>query len=457
MKMNTNNELKHLPKGVVLLCILTLFSDCFVFAQNFEPSDKRILFEFEDVIAPIKSFLAKSNQQLMFSIIITISVGIFGIISSTLIKIGKSWSSNFAMGLGVVVSTLTVLHNTLFESDYREYRKAVVITEEVLLNIDETSKQLKHCVDYQDSLEAVNDIEKNLKRFYKTKASFVEASDPSVAFLELSEPSNTNNLRASVYSALPLVFQDTLEVPNWVNVSPSTKNYLYFVGKASDSKLSIAKELARETALEISLYYWREKFYSSKDAIDIERLSQYLVESAEIEKTYFNFSENDKVFNYYVLTKFDKELISAYLKLFSIVNQTKIPSSIQQKIDNSEAPEIEEINQRYYRNRLDVRNSATIYARETLNLSPEAERQYKTGRNHRIKQEYEKAINILNQVISESPSYYLGWLDLALAYDGNKQWEHAEEAYIKSAELDSLHNSSHHDASVYNSYGFFPV
>jgi len=66
---------------------------------------------------------------------------------------------------------------------------------------------------------------------------------------------------------------------------------------------------------------------------------------------------------------------------------------------------------------------------------------------------YDEAIHIFKQAIEENPTFYLGWYNLALAYDDLKDFSRAKQAYEKAAELEP--QQPMRDASFYNSYGYF--
>lgn len=78
---------------------------------------------------------------------------------------------------------------------------------------------------------------------------------------------------------------------------------------------------------------------------------------------------------------------------------------------------------------------------------------YKLGRILRKSGRNKAAATILEQVVEKQPQFYLGWFNLALAYEGMDNMEKAKRAFDKAIEISTEKNLE--DANLYNAYGMF--
>lgn len=114
---------------------------------------------------------------------------------------------------------------------------------------------------------------------------------------------------------------------------------------------------------------------------------------------------------------------------------------------------------KYYKKQtVQERTPAMLMVKQVATASPQeipadVMTKYKLGRILRKSGRNTTAANILEQVVEKQPQFYLGWFNLALAYDGMEDIENAAKAFDRAIELATEKKLD--DARLYNAYGMF--
>ena len=177
----------------------------------------------------------KIERRIVISIALTI--GIFGVISVAVQKFEHKAFKGVTVVLGIVISSLTVVDNTLYQSDHVELGGRIHHAEMILKKIDIL--------------------------FLRAKST-VNKEEKSVLFEQLIQlVGELQSIGKVVTPYAMLTFIPTLyagkknEVPNWTMSPPKEKGYVYFVGIGISDSLRMAQEIARIDAMSniISMIY----------------------------------------------------------------------------------------------------------------------------------------------------------------------------------------------------------
>jgi Flp pilus assembly protein TadD len=254
-----------------------------------------------------------------------------------------------------------------------------------------------------------------------------------------------------VTSAHAQSLQDLHQDPEWIEKQPMDQINFYFLGVSENSSLENAKKLSHQNAIDEAAKYLYSEFKSRQQqepvSININKLTEYLIKSAKINNSHWRYDSGDSLYIYYTLLSLNKRFAQTDIKLFAVQERIEVPKALSTALESAEGPTQEN----FARINKDYRSILTA---SKDSLSVEQYDKFAAGQRLRKNGEYEKAVELLNEVVKNNPSYYLGWYNLALAYDdGLKDFEKANQAYKKATELEP-HQPTRHP-SLYNNYGYF--
>ena len=200
--------------------------------------------------------------------------------------------------------------------------------------------------------------------------------------------------------------------------------------------------------MESAKSFMLEKFSGdTQGKIDPDKLAKFLSSYAKTFSSYIKIDALDKLYRYYCLIVISKNTLKTSAELFSIENNVAIPNELLESIDASK------------RERNDYTAKQTkLYEQQEdqvkKQLSDTAYLNYLKARQLRKEEKkYPEAISLLEPIVQEMPDFYLGWYNLALAYDSSNDINKAKEIYQKAITLETKLKAR--DASIYNSYGHF--
>jgi Flp pilus assembly protein TadD len=174
--------------------------------------------------------------------------------------------------------------------------------------------------------------------------------------------------------------------------------------------------------------------------------AQYLLEGARIADSYIAYDKGHATYRAYALLALGKKLASTDLQLFAAKNNVPVSAVQAQALQTASRKPDDYLAQR-----------AQVYTAENnkaqATLQPAQYDQYTRARMLRQQGKGEQAIPHLKEVVRQNPDFYLGWYNLALAYDDRDDFANGKAAYEKAIELEK--KSALRDASLYNSYGYF--
>lgn len=374
------------------------------------------------------------ERKANIALFLIILVGSLGLVAGALQAVKKQWSKSATAVIALSISLITFINQTMNEADHREFRK---IARKGQANL---SLIRSYALQYENATEENRDflfekIRALLKEIYQLEENLKKSQMASLQFVPALYA------QASFQKERP---------PQWIYRPPVEKNSIYFVGLGESSDLKKSKEYSFQDAVDKAVDYFVFQFEKNMNQqnqnFDLELLSQYLVESAREQATYFEMNKTKNLYRYYTLLKFNKEFARVDLELFALKRQLKIPGEINEAIRKSQPTR-----DSYFEQRNTVYNNILEESRESLpvkdyELFLEARQLRKNG-------QYNKAIETLKGIVERYPEFYFGWYNLGLAYDAVDNFDAARHAYEKAVQLEPV--LSVRDASIYNTYGYF--
>jgi len=375
----------------------------------------------------------ESNANLL--IFLTIVVGVLGVVTGVLQKFDKNWCKGAVITAGAIISLITVVNNTVFESDHRTLRGKATQAKHLIQDIRILMAQDINQNSEEDRQAWLGEIREKLSMISDLTSEIYAAN------LKI-------NLVATAYAQSP---QDMHQDPEWIEKLPEDRINFYFLGVGENASLDKAKQLSHQNAIDEAAKYLASEFKRRQReepvSININKLTKFLTKSAKIKDSHWHYDSDDSLYSYFTLLSLNKRFAQTDIKLFAVQERIEVPKALSYALESAEGPTQENfsrINKDY----------KSILTASKDSLSGEQYSKFVAGQRLRKKGEYEKAVQLLNEVVENNPSYYLGWYNLALAYDdGLKDFEKANQAYKKAAELESLQPSRH--PSLYNNYGYF--
>jgi len=341
--------------------------------------------------------------------------------------------------LGATVSVLTGIGNVYLDFDHRQYRSlasqgrhalAEARARKAELAFVEASDKAGRELILQDIRKAANRVLEMPDRF-KEKALASNDAPGEGFFVRVAHAQGAAG-----------------RAPDWITKPPRDDNNLYFVGYSDAREYAEARRLSSERAFEEAQTFLINEFEKAgqKSAANKESIAKYLTESARVVTTYSTFDEKRRVHFAYTLLSMSKKIAASDLKAYAAKTGTPPVPEIGRSIQTAVRTERD-----YLANRVQVYFNQANKAQRAL--TDQQYKEYEDARNLRRAGKPAEAAARLKALVSAQPDFYLGWYNLALAYDDARNIDAARQAYERAVALERQQNVG--DASLYNSYGFF--
>jgi hypothetical protein len=220
-------------------------------------------------------------------ILLTVMVGVFGVATGALQKYdNKTWCKVTTIGLGLAISTITVITQVVFPVDHRLLRQTVVEGRSLMTDIKWAMAQFEHTPppEHQALYDEIFDKLKKLStleaRIYRTAALPLEAV-------------------ATAYA------QTT--APAWVDTPPRSKIHLYFVGIGESRSLGQAKARSYEETTARAARYLRDHAKKPEE-MSPEGLRAYVQKAGTVAQTSFTYDPTTQTYRYYTLFRLSRAL-----------------------------------------------------------------------------------------------------------------------------------------------------
>jgi tetratricopeptide (TPR) repeat protein len=363
-----------------------------------------------------------------FLLLLSIVAIVFGLVTAVL-QIFKNRYCKIASGiLAALISAVVTIDTTVYSVDHQTLRSKAAEAHILIDEIDYLFALDSPDLPSPDRAEIFRDIQAKLGQISKLAVGVW--TGVSIDLIPKAYASNG------------------VRTPEWVKRPPEDKSSLFFVGLAESTSFRKAKEFSFQNGISKAVDYLTLQFERRQEAnprpLDVDALSQYLVESVETAQTHTAYDKESKIYRYYTLLRLDRQFAEVDLWLFAAENKVEVPQEFQQVVKTPE-----QSYPQYYQFQIDECEEFFSVAQKAL--QPEQYEQFIEGRQLRMGMRYEEAIPLLVEVTQTFPDFYHGWYNLALAYDGVDNFEAAEEAYRRAIELNR--QMDERDASLYTAYG----
>ncbi len=366
-------------------------------------------------------------------ILLTIIVGVLGVLTGVLQPFNRPWTKIVTASIGAVVSVITIVNAAVFEADHRTFQSKARHVRQLIGDLRIVLESGYRRDSEEDRRVWLGEMREKLKQIADLESQIGARSS---AFHPGLRP--------------PAAFAAQAEQPAWVTKPPVDAVNLYFVGAGEGASLAAAKEDSRTNGLDRAVDYLTHTFarpeVGSSGALDVESLSQYLVKYLDVDSTYYAYDSGRRSYRYFTLFKLNRRFAETSIGLFAARERVKVPDRLTAAIQTSKGAD-----DPYYQRRSEQYAEAMAAARGAL--PPDAYGRFLRARELRKTGRPRDAVPILNELTAAYPEFFLGWYNLALAYDDLNQLAPATRAYQKAIELEPQQPGR--DASLYNSYGFF--
>ena len=245
--------------------------------------------------------------------------------------------------------------------------------------------------------------------------------------------------------------------PSWMSDPPGYKGSLYFVGISKSRSLLRAKDYSYKDAAGEAVdhlvleFARRSRMLKSRYyEFDIEMFTQHLVDGSEVLDTYYSFDREAGLYHYFTLLAVDKRLAIRRARLFELKSQKRALPSVTFPPRIREL-EIKGLPEDYYLGKISAHKKISAFEKKSLAYDEYIK--FIKAREVRKMGHIADAIDLLEEVTGESPAFYLGWYNIALAYDALDSVSLADQACEIAAGLEQDQLSG--DASFHSTYGNF--
>jgi tetratricopeptide (TPR) repeat protein len=379
----------------------------------------------DDFIREVLQIINSWQGKALFALLIALTIGVFGFLTGALQKFEASWIKIATAVCGILIGCLTVISNTVFDRDHRQFRSMARDGQSLLADIKLIRSQYA-AASPEDQRAMLEDVRAKVRRVYQLEQIY-----------QLQ--------RETASSLISVAYAGGL--PPWINHLPSDKDNFYFIGISDSRSYESAKQTSKENALDEARTYFVSVFEKgAQSQVDNETLSSYLVKSAQVQDTHFVYDSRSATYRYYTLLRVNKQIVNADLRLFSVGKKASVPATYSKAVQQAQRSPDD-----YLSRRVDIHTRLLDSARQSLSADQYAK--YIKARELRKEKQYDKAIALLSDLVREQNDFYLGWYNLALNYDDKKDFNKAKKAYERAVELEPKQPAR--DASLYNSYGYF--
>ncbi len=424
--------------GRLLLVALVLgilsISAVRVFAQSDDPQIDQIQSLIERRAEKVEHWRSEAREILGM----TVAVGLLGIAAGGIQSFKAGWVKPATIAVGLVVSSLTLIQSTVFKTDHRQLLRAASQAEQQLDEAKLILPQARNARNGDDWAVLVDEIKTRLFRIDALEQQLLSGESASGAVPAAAVA--TFSLVASAEAA------ESAGEPSWVSEPPTGTDSVYFVGLGSSPSLGEAKRASNQDAVDQALDHFAlaaERLETG--TLDPDALSRKIVELANIASTYSTFDPKTGAWRYYTLLRLPRSKIESAVQFYGIEQREAVGDALSGDLATSAMPP-----NTYFSRRKAAYDQLLVAGESTLPSAAwtafaEARDLRRTGRS-------DEAVEPLQKLVTDYPSFYLGWYNLGLALHNLGRSEDAAAAYRRAIELEP--EQAVRDASVYNTYGY---
>ncbi len=289
------------------LTILSLTLPSTGFAQNADEAS-----QLRALVQKNEGQIAKWERTAETMIVLTVLVGVLGIVAGGLQKSRANWSKIATVAIGLSVSAITLILNTAFSIDYRQLRRQAIDGRELVADLE---------VMISSGIPADEESHQVWLDAFRNKLH---------QLIELGKQAYPTNASLSVW---PTVYaQSAGRKPAWISKLPDDQTNLYFLGEGDSPSLEQAKEISHDNATRRAIEYFSEQFQvvrkTRETPLDPWGVSRFVVKSAQEAGIYFEYISASRSYRYYTLLRMRKDNADADLKLYGLQKKTIVPREL---------------------------------------------------------------------------------------------------------------------------------
>ncbi|MFY9557382.1 MAG: hypothetical protein WAV47_21940 [Blastocatellia bacterium] len=299
--------MRKLTPPVLFICGVTfaLFSVQCVRAQNAE--DSELIQLFLSRLDDCNRTIAGWEFEAKLLIFLTILVAVLGLITGALQKSTSPRCKSATVAAGILISVITIITTTAFESDHRTLRRSANQARKLHAKVLEKITELRTISDPKDRQKSIELIQNYLSEIFDVRDKILTgANEPYRGLFELGT-----------------TVQAQSGQPDWISKSQSEKFNIFFTGISENTSLKEAQETSFKNALNQAI----AQLYG-KAGYDIDAIGNAVSQSAEVAETNFSFNPDTKKYKFYTLLKLNRTFADpAFIRAIAIGPGKPIKSS----------------------------------------------------------------------------------------------------------------------------------
>lgn len=420
--------------AALLLAISLSISTVWIIAEEKDPQISKI----EEIVENRYQQIDQWRFDARMILAMTIIVGLLGLAIGALQSFRGSWVKWTTVTVGLVVSSLTLIQNTVYKTDHHQFRRMANRAEQKLEEIELLLPEFDHA-DSEDWPILVDEIKKRI--------ALIDEMEDQLLTGEIG--AGGINIQSAA-AMLPLIAiaeaSPSPGEPDWVTAPPASKHAVYFVGLGADRSLAVAKKDALEDAYEQATDHFAfQAEQLGAAALEPDALSKRIVESARIESSHTAFDAGTGNWRYYTLIRIARSVIESSVEFFGIEKRQVVSEQLLMGLGRTDP-----LSADYFLQRKVAYDHLFASAEETL--PTEVWETFEAARSLRRTGHAADAAEQLSEIVATHDRFYLAWYNRALALDDLGRYEDAATAYLRAIELEP--EQAIRDASLYNTYGY---
>ena len=245
--------------------------------------------------AKVNEWRIQATQQ----IVLTIAVGVFGLLVGALQKPATPMTRACTAALGLSVSAITICTKTLYTADFQTLRRAVDAASPMLERLSELPDNYESATSSGDKLQVQADFEAMCGKLDDLSHRLTGIEGPSDSPASKAQKSSLSPIFA-IHEVYAQSQQTDQHQPSWTNRPPFTDGSgSYFVGVGRDSSLTIARSLAIDSA-SMSATNWVRLSQPATQQADIStQVTKIVQQHSEVSDTWFTRDKESGIWVYY--------------------------------------------------------------------------------------------------------------------------------------------------------------
>jgi len=383
-----------------------------------------------------RPYIGRWTFNAYISLLLVLAIGALGAVAAILQKIDSKSRKVATIILGGAISILTVVNSTALKYDFRTYFNWAGAGRAIITEIEmEIARGYHPPNDQKARDEWFERIQEKIHRLQgiPLQTARLERGGPHFQMIQ--------GLYAQARE---------LKEPAWISSLPENRDFLYFVGVADNSDLTVAKEDSKTNAFSRAKDYFKLQYdigsVKKPGLIDYEALSRFLADSGQVEDVFYRYDDANKRYRHYTLLRLNRKNAEVDVPIFKMQQK-----AYSYKDAVTVAPYSQIVLSDDYVRTIRSQDLSLDSAREVL--SPELYDLFAAGSRLKESSTPLEAIPPLEHVISARPEFFPAVYELAEAYNAQKDTAKAAALFERASVLEPRQKKR--DPEFYVRYGSF--